>query len=233
MKTVVLTGAGISAESGLATFRGDDGLWGNEPIEEVATPEGFHRDPARVHRFYNDRRKKLGQVRPNDAHHALAAFEARHQDDFLLITQNVDDLHERAGSHPHTHARRIAQGALRPVARRLRRWPMTCLPTALAPTCREAGGMRPDVVWFGEMPYGMSRMEAALENCQLFVAIGTSGQVYPAAGFVRLAKRSRARCVEINLNASENESLFDEKLVGKATQAFLNSSPGSDAATRR
>ena len=115
VKTVVLTGAGISAESGLSTFRGEDGLWDNEPIEEVATPEGFHRDPARVHRFYNARRKKLGEVRPNDAHRALADFEARHQDDFLLITQNVDDLHERAGSHPHPHARRIAQGALRPV----------------------------------------------------------------------------------------------------------------------
>ena len=218
MKTVVLTGAGISAESGLATFRGDDGLWDNEPIEEVATPEGFHRDPARVHRFYNDRRKKLGQVRPNDAHHALAAFEARHQDDFLLITQNVDDLHERAGSHPHhmhgelLKARCVLCAQTSAVADDL----FTDSP---CPHCREAGGMRPDVVWFGEMPYGMSRMEAALENCQLFVAIGTSGQVYPAAGFVRLAKHSRARCVEINLNASENESLFDEKLVGKATQA--------------
>ena len=143
---------------------------------------------------------------------------ARHQDDFLLITQNVDDLHERAGSHPHhmhgelLKARCVLCAQTSAVADDL----FTDSP---CPHCREAGGMRPDVVWFGEMPYGMSRMEAALENCQLFVAIGTSGQVYPAAGFVRLAKRSRARCVEINLNASENESLFDEKLVGKATQA--------------
>jgi NAD-dependent deacetylase len=215
---VVLTGAGISKESGLATFRDPDGIWAKVRIEDVATPEAFRRDPARVHRFYNDRRRQLlaPETRPNDAHLALARLEREWPGTVLLVTQNIDDLHERAGSlrilHMHGEllkARCAACGRTVPVDEDL----STELVCA---GCDGAGTLRPDVVWFGEMPFHMPQIEAALAACDLFVAIGTSGNVYPAAGFVADARAAGARTVELNLEPSEGASLFDERRYGAA-----------------
>ncbi|PWC29658.1 NAD-dependent deacylase [Teichococcus aestuarii] len=219
---IILTGAGISAESGLATFRDPDGLWARHRIEDVATPEAFARDPARVHAFYNMRRAQLRDpaIRPNAAHDALAWLAARWPAPFLLVTQNVDDLHDRAMGedapsllHMHGrlgHARCLRCGATRP-------WAGDLSTETPCPGCGETGGMRPDVVWFGEVPLGMERIEAAMAGCRLFVSIGTSGQVYPAAGFVA-ALRGRARTVELNLEPSAGSRLFDEARHGPATE---------------
>jgi len=219
---IILTGAGISAESGLSTFRDPDGLWARHRIEDVATPEAFARDPARVHAFYNARRAQLRDpaIQPNAAHHALARLVAAWKAPALLVTQNVDDLHDRAmpdgaAALLHMHGelgkiRCLACGDTRP-------WREELSTATPCPTCGRAGGLRPDVVWFGEMPLGMERIEAALEDCGLFVSIGTSGQVYPAAGFVA-ALRGRARTVELNLEPSAGTHLFDEAEHGPATQ---------------
>ncbi len=216
---VVLTGAGVSRESGLATFRDPDGVWRRVRIEDVATPEAFRRDPARVQEFYDARRAQLADpaVRPNAAHLALAELDRRWRGDFLLVTQNVDDLHERAGArrllHMHgelTKARCLRCGAVEPSPPRLADGP----PCA---ACGRSGGLRPHVVWFGEMPLGMERIEEALARCGLFVSIGTSGSVYPAAGFVSEV-RGRARTVELNLEPSEGSALFDEARNGPATR---------------
>ncbi len=215
---VVLTGAGISRELGLATFRDPGGIWSQVRIEDVATPSAFARDPARVHRFYNERRRQLASpaVAPNAAHLALAELERAWPGPFLLVTQNVDDLHERAGSErliPMHGSLRRARCMHCGAARAWRE----DLSTALAcPACGIAGGLRPDVVWFGEMPRDMDRIEAALASCALFVSIGTSGAVYPAAGFVARV-RGRARTVELNLERSEGAEQFDEASCGPAT----------------
>lgn len=217
---VVLTGAGISQESGLATFRAADGLWHSERIEDVATPQAFRRDPARVHAFYNARRAQLEAVAPNAAHLALAALEREwvaRGGDFLLVTQNVDDLHARAGSERMLHM----HGALRR-ARCLgcgaaSGWQGDMGVDSACPRCRRTGGVRPDIVWFGEVPMHMAEIAAALEGCGLFVSIGTSGHVYPAAGFVA-AVRDRARTVELNLEPSNGAALFDEARHGPATR---------------
>jgi NAD-dependent deacetylase len=217
---VVLTGAGISQESGLSTFRDPDGIWARYRVEDVATPEAFARDPVRVHEFYNLRRRNLlaGHVRPNAAHRALAALEADWPGDFLLVTQNIDDLHERAGSrrliHMHGEMRkvrcepcgevRVFEGDLSLASR--------------CPSCGFTGGLRPHVVWFGEMPFEMERIGSALADCGLFISVGTSGNVYPAAGFVAEARSSGARTVELNLEPSQGESLFDERRYGKASE---------------
>ena len=215
MRIVILTGAGISAESGLRTFRAEDGLWEDHRIEDVATPEAFIRDPALVHRFYNARRAAAAQAQPNAAHHALAELAKRH--DLTLVTQNVDDLHERGSSpnviHMHgelTHALCAACG---------HRWPspMDTDTTTLCPACGTAAA-RPDIVWFGEMPYHMEQIWTALEQADIFAAIGTSGQVYPAAGFGQHARRSGAHCVELNLDRSAVSRDFHEHLIGPATQ---------------
>ncbi len=210
---VILTGAGISAESGLATFRDLGGIWSQVRLEDVATPEAFRRDPARVHGFYNARRAQLRDVQPNAAHHALARLEREWPGAVLLVTQNVDDLHDRAGSHPlHMHgelrrARCLACGITLA-------W-TTELGTAVpCPVC-SATALRPDIVWFGEMPMHMDRIEAALGRCGVFVSIGTSGQVYPAAGFV--AEAARAHTVELNLEPSAGSALFKEVVQGPAT----------------
>ena len=222
---VVLTGAGISQESGLETFRDADGIWAKVRIEDVATPEAFTLDPARVHAFYNARRKQMRDpgVKPNAAHLALARLE-QHRG-AIIVTQNIDDLHERAGGHNilHMHGELSMERCTR------------CDTTGPAPAelsaelecsrCGSAGGLRPDVVWFGEMPYYMDRIEIALADCALFVSIGTSGNVYPAASFVRQAKRAGARTVELNLEPSEGASMFDEARYGQATElvpAFVN-----------
>jgi len=217
---VILTGAGISAESGIRTFRAADGLWENHRIEDVATPEAFERDPELVHQFYNQRREQLllPDIRPNPAHQALAKLEQGCTEQFLLVTQNIDNLHERAGSHNliHMHGellnlRCITSGQVfsnhQPVA-----------PEARCRCCDQAGTLRPDIVWFGEMPMQMELIYEALESCDLFVSIGTSGHVYPAAGFVEVANSVGAETVEINLEPSKKQSAFDRHIYGPASR---------------
>jgi len=210
---VVLTGAGISAESGVPTFRADDGLWEGHRVEDVATPEGFERDPDTVQQFYDDRRAHLATVAPNPAHEALAALEERH--DVLVVTQNVDDLHERAGSRNllHMHGELLRAWCVACDGRF--RWDGSLLDRPACPDCGEAA-LRPDVVWFGEYPYGLDRIEDALRGADLFVSIGTSGAVYPAAGFVTSARAYGARTLELNLEPSLGTALFDEARHGPA-----------------
>ena len=213
---VILTGAGVSAESGLATFRGPDGLWEGHRMEDVATPEAFARDPALVHAFYDARRERQQTVRPNAAHEALARLDAEWPGELLLVTQNVDDLHERAQSKRllHMHGE-VAKGwCLRCNARFLWNGPMGV--GAECPSCGASGMVRPDIVWFGEIPYGLERIEEALQGCDLFVSIGTSGAVYPAAGFVQTARYCGARTLEMNLEPSLGSFMFDESRIGRA-----------------
>ena len=213
---VVLTGAGVSAESGLATFRGPDGLWEGHRVEDVCTPEAFRRDPALVHAFYDARRAKLGSVEPNGAHKALARLDNEWPGDLLLITQNVDDLHERAGSKRllHMHGE-LNKGWCTACDERFG-WMGPMGDEASCPNCGIAGEVRPDIVWFGEMPYGMEQIDDALVHCDLFVSIGTSGAVYPAAGFVQSARYRGARTLEMNLEPSLGSYMFNESRIGTA-----------------
>jgi NAD-dependent deacetylase len=215
---VVLTGAGVSAESGLATFRGPDGLWEGHRVEDVATPQAYRRDPELVHRFYDARRENLARVEPNAAHRALAWLDQQWAGDFLLVTQNVDDLHERAGSKRliHMHGELASGWCLSCDARS--RWQGVMGTAAECPQCRSIGRLRPDIVWFGEMPYAMDAIEDALRRCDLFVSIGTSGAVYPAAGFVQTAHYCGASTLELNLEPSLGSYLFDESRTGPATE---------------
>jgi NAD-dependent deacetylase len=214
-RIVVLTGAGISAESGLRTFRAADGLWENHRVQDVATPEAFHRDPALVHRLYNERRRSLATVQPNAAHHALVRLERAWAGEFLLVTQNVDDLHDRAGSEGllHMHGELLKGRCLG--CQVIRLWPGDMHPDSRCPACGR-GPVRPHIVWFGEVPLAMDRIFEALEGCDLFVAIGTSGHVYPAAGFVE-AVGPGTRTVELNLEPSLVASAFQEARLGRAT----------------
>lgn len=216
---VILTGAGISAESGLGTFRDKDGLWTQYDLNDVATPEGFMRNPALVHGFYNARRRNLVAAAPNAAHVALAGLERHWPGEFLLVTQNVDDLHERAGSrnpvHMHGELLKIRCDNCGTVFA----WDTDLDQGTGCTQCHAAGYLRPHVVWFGEMPFYMDRIYAALQRCDLFISIGTSGQVYPAAGFVAEVRRAgRAHTVELNLEASDGHSLFAERIYGPATE---------------
>ena len=213
---VILTGAGISAESGLATFRGPDGLWEGHRVEDVATPEAFRRDPALVQAFYDARRARLATVEPNAAHRALARLDSQWPGELLLVTQNVDDLHERAESKRllHMHGE-LAKGWCLACDQRFD-WAGPRGEGASCPACGQAGKVRPDIVWFGEMPYEMDRIEAALQVCDLFVSIGTSGAVYPAAGFVQTALYCGARTLEMNLEPSAGSYLFAESRTGAA-----------------
>ena len=213
---VILTGAGVSAESGLATFRGPDGLWEGHRVEDVCTPEAFNRDPALVHTFYDARRAKLGTVEPNAAHTALARLDAEWTGQLLLVTQNVDDLHERAGSKRllHMHGQLTKGWCLHCNDRFDWQGPMG--EGAECPSCGLRGQVRPDIVWFGEMPYEMERIDDALRACDLFVSVGTSGAVYPAAGFVQTACYCGARTLEINLEPSLGSTLFEESRIGRA-----------------
>ncbi len=214
---VVLTGAGLSAESGVPTFRDPGGVWARYDVEDVATPQGFMRNPLLVHEFYNMRRRDHAGVSPNAAHHALARLERAHPG-VTIVTQNVDALHEQAGSTRLIHMHGELLKAL--CARCDSRHPWTAdigLETE-CPACRRPGGMRPDVVWFGEMPYEMGRIDDLLTDCDLFVSIGTSGNVYPAAGFVRTARQAGAHTVELNLEPSAGVSQFHEAIHGPATR---------------
>ena len=215
---VVLTGAGISAESGLATFRGADGLWEGHRVEDVATPEAYVRDPALVHQFYDARRARLGEVEPNAAHKALARLDAHWPGELLIVTQNVDDLHERAGAHRllHMHGELLSGWCL--ACDQRFGWDGAMGEAAACPVCQVAGRVRPDIVWFGEMPYEMERIDAALSNADLFVSIGTSGAVYPAAGFVQTARYCGAATLEINLEPSQGSLFFDERRYGAAAK---------------
>ena len=217
-RIVILTGAGLSAESGLGTFRDKDGLWTKYDLSKVATPEGFARDPVLVHEFYNMRRRGLLKAVPNAAHHALARLEREHTGAVTVVTQNIDNLHEAAGSKRliHMHGELLKSLCARCGAKQP--W-QEDLSTALAcSACSESGGLRPDVVWFGEMPYHMEEIEYLLAKADLFVSIGTSGTVYPAAGFVQAARTFGARTLELNLEASEGARLFDEAITGPATE---------------
>lgn len=217
---VVLTGSGISQESGIQTFRGQGGLWEGHRVEEVASPEAFERNPELVLEFYNQRRRQLlsGDVRPNAAHKALADFESAFHGSFFLVTQNVDDLHERAGSQKVVHmhgslleARCMDTGEVFPWKEAL------TLRTAHPRYPDRKGRLRPNIVWFGEMPMAMETIGEALSECDLFVAIGTSGLVYPAAGFVQMVPVN-CRTVELNLERSTTASLFEECFQGPATK---------------
>ncbi|WP_448203745.1 Sir2 family NAD+-dependent deacetylase [Azospirillum sp. sgz302134] len=217
---VILTGAGISKESGLDTFRCADGIWAKVDLEDVATPEGFARDPALVHRFYNDRRRGLldPEVQPNAAHAALVALEKAWKGRLLLVTQNIDDLHERAGSQSLIHMHGELMKVFCRHCRTVEPWTGDLSVEDVCPTCGRKGGMRPDVVWFGEMPYQMDRIYRELGACDLFISIGTSGNVYPAAGFVAEARNAGALAVELNLEPSLGASLFTETINGPATE---------------
>jgi len=212
----VLTGAGVSAESGLATFRDADGLWEGHRVEDVATPHAFARDPELVHAFYDARRAKLATVQPNGAHKALARLEAQWPGELLVVTQNVDDLHERAGSKRlmHMHGE-LARGWCLACDGRFG-WAGPMGTAAQCPGCGATGLVRPDIVWFGEIAYEMERIDDALRRCDLFVSIGTSGAVYPAAGFVQTARHYGAQTLEMNLEPSIGSFLFDESRTGKA-----------------
>lgn len=219
---VILTGAGISAESGIKTFRASDGLWEEHRIEDVATPEGFARDPALVQQFYNQRRQPIlnGDVRANPAHRALAKLQREFKGDVTLVTQNIDNLHEQGGSsqvlHMHgeilkmrcTHTQKV----------------FDCVADITTsdecPCCLIRGALRPHIVWFGEMPMYMDKINDALLRCDLFVSIGTSGNVYPAAGFVQMANSAGAKTIEINLEESNVASAFDVAIYGKAGEVL-------------
>ncbi|PID49269.1 MAG: NAD-dependent protein deacylase [Proteobacteria bacterium] len=218
-RIVILTGAGISAESGLQTFRASDGLWHKYRIEDIASPEGFKHNPQLVHDFYNARRRQLqdSMVQPNPAHRALAKLEQQHSGKVFIVTQNVDNLHERAGSQHllHMHGellqmRCTKSGKVFPLDGDINT-DMVCQ------CCHEAGHLRPHIVWFGEMPLAMERIYYELENCDLFMSIGTSGQVYPAAGFVQIASQAGAHTVELNLERSAISRYFDEGIYGLAS----------------
>ncbi len=217
-RIVILTGAGISRESGLDTFRDADGIWSRVRLEDVATPEAFARDPVRVQEFYNARRRQLAtaDVAPNAAHRALAELEQRWSGTVLLVTQNIDDLHERAGSRNLIHMHGELFKARCTSCEAVAPWREDLEAATTCPACGAPGGLRPHVVWFGEMPLEMERIYAALAECGLFVSIGTSGTVYPAAGFVDEARAAGARTVELNIEPSEGHSLFGERIYGPA-----------------
>lgn len=217
---VVLTGAGISRESGLHTFRDADGIWARVNLEEVATPEGFADDPVRVQAFYNERRLALrdGRVQPNAAHHALSRLERQWPGNVLLVTQNIDDLHERAGSSDPLHMHGELLKARCTQCHVVLPWAGPIHVHDRCPQCERLGALRPHVVWFGEIPLGMERIGRALRSCGLFLSIGTSGNVYPAAGFVAEARAAGARTVELNLEPTRGEGLFDEGVYGPATE---------------
>ncbi|MDP2227976.1 MAG: NAD-dependent protein deacylase [Moraxellaceae bacterium] len=219
-RIVILTGAGISAESGIRTFRAADGLWEDHRIEEVATPEAFARHPALVQRFYNARRAQLQEptIAPNAAHLALARLEREHEGSVLVVTQNVDNLHERAGSQNLLHMHGELLSVFCQYSGQRYRWSEPLDTTTVCACCGQPGRLRPDIVWFGEMPYHMDTIETALARCTLFLSIGTSGNVYPAAGFVQRARAAGAHTIEINLEPTQTRTAFAEHRYGPASE---------------
>lgn len=217
---VILTGAGISAESGIKTFRASDGLWEEHRIEDVASPEGFQRDPHLVQQFYNARRQQLlsSEVNENLAHKALAKLEQQFNGELLLVTQNIDDLHERAGSQKvlHMHGELLKKRCNQ--SDEISNCQNELFPDDICECCQQKGHLRPHIVWFGEMPFYMDEIYSKLSQCDLFVAIGTSGHVYPAAGFVEIAAQSGAQTLEINLEESQLASQFEQGIYGKASE---------------
>lgn len=215
---VVLTGAGISAESGISTFRDSGGLWEKHDIQDIATPEGYRRNPELVLKFYNTRRSDLKAVEPNKAHYALTDLEKAHDGSVLIVTQNVDNLHERAGSENLIHM----HGELNKI--RCVKCNTVFFTTddifldSVCENCASKGSLRPHIVWFGEMPFDMDAITGALSKCDLFISIGTSGAVYPAAGFVQYTNAAGAHTVELNLETSQGASSFKERIYGKATE---------------
>ncbi|TXC71641.1 NAD-dependent deacylase [Sphingomonas ginsenosidivorax] len=212
---VILTGAGISAESGIATFRGPGGLLEGHRVEDVCTPEALAYDPVLVHRFYDLRRAALREVEPNAAHRALARLDEAWSGELLIVTQNVDDLHDRAGAQRVLHMHGELLSALCAACGTREAWVASLPPGSVCGACR-APALRPDIVFFGEMPFQMERIEAALATCDLFVSIGTSGAVYPAAGFVQTAGWHGARTLEMNLDPSMGSVHFEETRIGAA-----------------
>ena len=217
-RIVVLTGAGISAESGIRTFRANDGLWEDHRIEDVASPEGFHRNPELVQQFYNMRRQSLlePKIKPNPAHLALAELEAALGENFLLITQNVDNLHEQAGSERllHMHGELLKAQCQR--TGQVFHFDGAITAETRCACCQQTQTLRPHIVWFGEMPLYMDEIEDAINQCDIFLSIGTSGNVYPAAGFVRMANYAGAETIEINLEPAVNQSAFKTHIYGSA-----------------
>lgn len=220
LKIVVLTGAGISAESGIRTFRAEDGLWENHRVEDVATPEGYKRNPELVQRFYNERRRKLFEpdVQPNLAHIALAELEAKIGENLLIVTQNVDNLHERAGSKNVIHMHGELLKVRCPNRNKVYEWQDDITDESRCTCCAQPARLRPHIVWFGEMPLEMDRIYRALMDCDMFVSIGTSGNVYPAAGFVQEANNWGAKTIELNLEPSKVKSAFQTAKYGKASE---------------
>lgn len=214
---VILTGAGISAESGIDTFRSAGGLWEQHRVEDVATPEAFSRDPDLVLRFYDMRRTAIQEKVPNAAHRALAELDAQWNGNLLIVTQNVDDLHERGGARRvlHMHGEHLKAWCTSCDIRS--HWRGTLIDRPCCPVC-QARTLRPDVVWFGEMPYRMGEIHAALREADLFVSIGTSGAVYPAAGLVRTARELGLQTLELNLERSQGSNWFHETRLGPATE---------------
>lgn len=214
---VILTGAGISAESGIDTFRSAGGLWEQHRVEDVATPEAFSRDPDLVLRFYDMRRAAIQEKVPNAAHRALAELDAQWNGNLLIVTQNVDDLHERGGARRvlHMHGEHLKAWCTSCDIRS--HWRGTLIDRPCCPVC-QARTLRPDVVWFGEMPYRMGEIHAALRKADLFVSIGTSGAVYPAAGLVRTARELGLQTLELNLERSQGSNWFHETRLGPATE---------------
>ena len=214
---VILTGAGISAESGLKTFRAEDGLWEDHPVEQVATPQGFQRDPDLVQRFYDERRAGVMAAQPNPAHEALGRLDREFSGNLLIVTQNIDDLHERGGASRvlHMHGEALSVWCTYCDARH--HWKGALRNRPACPRCGEPA-MRPDIVWFGETPYRMDEIFRALAVADMFVSIGTSGAVYPAAGFVQHASGHGAETLELNLERSQGSSFFDESRLGPASE---------------
>ena len=217
---VILTGAGISQESGIATFRDSGGLWENERIEDVATPGGFARNPKKVHEFYNARRRQLlsPEIKPNPAHEALVRLERESAEPVLIVTQNVDDLHERAGSRNLLHMHGELLKARCTACRAVMQWEQDMTQETACPECGKAGNLRVHIVWFEEMPLYMDTIQEALSNCRVFVSVGTSGNVYPAAGFAMQARHSGAHVVELNMEPSTGAKAFHEGRYGKASE---------------
>lgn len=213
---VILTGAGVSAESGIDTFRSAGGLWEQHRVEDVATPEAFARDPDLVLRFYDMRRAAIQTKEPNAAHEALARLDRKWDGNLLIVTQNVDDLHERAGASRVLHMHGTHLNAWSTACDARSPWRETLIERPPCPQCGTRA-LRPDVVWFGEMPYDMDRIYAALRAADLFVSIGTSGAVYPAAGLVRDAHQLGIRTLELNLERSQGSAWFDESRLGPAS----------------